>query len=163
MNRKFSLLHLLVCVVAVLCFFKLGHAGPKPDSAAMAEVLRLDAERLKALGAGDGANLGKILSEEVVFVHSDGRSESKADYIKNLTAGDTAYADLKTFDVNARQIALDVIVLTGAQEMKKKLGPNWSEVKLRFISVWRNENGTWRMVAWQSMRPSGNSVVPPKS
>jgi hypothetical protein len=125
-------------------------------------VLRLDADRLKAMGAGDGVALGKILSDEMVFVHSDGRSESKPDYIKNMTAGDTAYSDLKTADVSARQIAPDVIVLTGAQEMKKKLGSSWSEIKLRFMSVWRNEGGTWRMVAWQSMRPSGNSVIPPK-
>jgi hypothetical protein len=30
------------------------------------------------------------------------------------------------------------------------------------MSVWRNESGAWRMVAWQSMRPAGNSVVPAK-
>ena len=126
-------------------------------------VLRADAVRLKAMGASDGAALAKILSDEVVFIHSDGRLESKGDYIKNLTAGDTAYSDLKTAEVQARQIATDVIVLAGAQEMRKKLGPEWSDLKLRFMSVWRNENGTWRMVAWQSLRPSGNSVVPPKS
>lgn len=125
-------------------------------------VLRTDLARLEAMRTGDGAALARVLSAEVVFVHSDGRSESKADYIKNLTAGDTAYADLKTADLNARKIAADVIVLTGAQEMRKKLGPTWSEIKLRFTSVWRNEGGTWRMVAWQSMKPSGNSVVPPK-
>lgn len=126
-------------------------------------VLRADAARLVAMGKADGAALAKILSDEVIFIHSDGRSESKADYIKNMTAGDTAYSDLKTAGVQARQIAADVIVLAGAQEMKKKLGPEWSEIKLRFMSVWRNEGGTWRMVAWQSLRPSGNSVVPPKS
>jgi ketosteroid isomerase-like protein len=125
-------------------------------------VLAADAARLKAMAASDGATLAKVLSDEVIFIHSDGRAEAKADYVKNLTAGDTAYADLKTADLNARLIAADVVVLTGAQEMKKKLGPAWSEVKLRFISVWRNEGGTWRMVAWQSMRPAGNSVVPPK-
>ena len=125
-------------------------------------VLRSDAVRLQAMRQRDGAALGRIFSDEVVFIHSDGRSESKADYIKNLTAGDTAYSDLKTADVKARQITADVIVLSGAQEMKKKLGPTWSEIKLRFMSVWRNEGGTWRIVAWQSMRPSGNSVVAPK-
>jgi hypothetical protein len=125
-------------------------------------VQRLDASRLKAMGAGDGAALGKLLSDEMIFIHSDARSESKADYIKNMTAGDTAYSDLKTSDLKARQIAADVIVLTGAQEMKKKLGPEWSDLKLRFMSVWRNEGGTWRMIAWQSLRPSGNSVIPPK-
>ena len=125
-------------------------------------VRRLDDARIKAMLAGDGAGLARVFSDEVVFVHSDGRSESKADYIKNLTAGDTAYADLKTAEVTARQIAPDVVVLAGAQEMRKKLGPTWSEIKLRFMSVWRNERGTWRMVAWQSMKPSGTSVVPPK-
>ncbi|MSU22719.1 MAG: nuclear transport factor 2 family protein [Opitutus sp.] len=127
----------------------------------VAIVLRADAARLEAMRTGDGAAVARVFSDEVVFVHSDGRSESKADYVKNMTAGDTAYADLKTADVTARQIAADVIVLAGAQEMKKKLGPTWSEIKIRFLSVWRNEGGTWRMVAWQSMKPAGNSVVPP--
>jgi len=54
-------------------------------------VLRADAARLQAMGAGDGAALGKLLSDEMIFIHSDARSESKADYLKNLTAGDTAY------------------------------------------------------------------------
>ena len=125
-------------------------------------VLRADAARLEAMRKGDGVALAKCFSEEMVFIHSDGRSELKLDYVKNMTAGDTAYMDLKTDEVKVRQIAADVIVLSGAQEMKKKLGPTWSEIKIRFMSVWRNEGGTWRMVAWQSMKPAGNSVVPPK-
>ena len=128
--------------------------------APVAIVLQADQTRLTAMMAGDGAALGRVFSDEVMFTHSDGRVEAKADYIKNLTAGDTAYKDVKTSDVQARQIAADVIVLAGAQEMKKKLGPNWSGIKLRFLSVWRNEGGTWRMVAWQSMKPSGNSTIP---
>ena len=123
-------------------------------------VKRIDASRLEAMRTGDGAALAKVFSEEMVFIHSDGRSESKVDYVKNMSAGDTAYTDLKTTDVVARQVAPEVIVLSGAQEMKKKLGPTWSEIKIKFLSVWRNEGGTWRMVAWQSMKPSGNSVVP---
>jgi hypothetical protein len=46
--------------------------------------------------------------------------------------------------------------------MRKRLGTEWSAIKLRYLAVWRNESGTWRMVAWQSARPSGNSVVPAK-
>ena len=130
MARRVLLTGLLVVVAAA-------RAAESPAEI----VVRADAARLAAMGKTDGAALAKILSDEIVFIHSDGRSESKADYIKNLTAGDTAYSDLKTTDVNARQIAADVIVLTGAQDMKKKLGPAWSELKLRFISVWRNESG----------------------
>ena len=162
MNRKSHLALWLGIVVAVLALFYYTPAAPKPGSNAVADVLRTDQSRLRAMMTGDGAALGRVFSDEVVFTHSDGRVEAKADYIKNLTAGDTAYKDVQTSKVQAKQIAADVVVLTGGQEMKKKLGPTWSEITLRFISVWRNEGGTWRMVAWQSMHPSGNSVVPPK-
>jgi ketosteroid isomerase-like protein len=125
-------------------------------------VLRVDQSRLKAMMAGDGAALARVFSDEVVFVHSDGRIESKQDYVKNLTAGDTAYTDAKTTNVQAREISPGVVVLVGEQQMRKKLGTEWSELHLRFMSVWRIENGAWRMVAWESMKPSGNSVVPGK-
>ena len=132
------------------------------DSPAVASVLRQDQARLAAMMAGDGAALGRVLSEELRFVHSDGRVESKTDYVKNLMAGDTAYTDAKTSDVQALTASPDVVVLIGAQDMRKRLGPAWSDIKLRYMAVWRNENGTWRMFAWQSMRPAGNSVVPGK-
>lgn len=125
-------------------------------------VLRADAARLEAMMASDGVALGRLLSDEVTFVHSDARVESKADYIKHLTEGSTGYADAKTSEVIARQVAPDVVVLAGRQFMRKKLGPTWSAIDLRFLSVWRNEEDAWRMVAWQSARPAGNSVVPKK-
>jgi len=132
------------------------------DMNASAIVLKMDQTRLTAMVAGDVVTLGRLLSEEMLFVHSDGRHEGKTDYIKNMTAGDTAYEGVKTSGVQAKVVTPDVIVLTGAQEMRKKVGPTWTDTKLNFMSVWRNENGTWRMIAWESMRPAGNSVVPPK-
>ena len=125
-------------------------------------VLHADQQRLSAMMAGDGAALGRLMSDELRFVHSDGRTEMKADYIRNMLAGDTAYVDAKTFDVEARQPSPDIVILIGRQEMRKKLGTEWSDIKLRFMSVWRREGGTWRMYAWQSMKPSGSSVVPKK-
>lgn len=80
-----------------------------------------------------------------------------------MTVGDTAYADVETSGVAARQITDDVVVLVGEQKMRKKLGATWSEIKLCFMSVWRRESEAWRMIAWQSLRPAGNSVVPPRA
>jgi ketosteroid isomerase-like protein len=133
------------------------HAEPAVISA-----LRADKARLAAMMAGDADALGKLMSDQLRFVHSDGRVESKGDYVKNLLAGDTAYADVKTSALETTQVANDVVVVLGVQEMRKRLGPDWSDIKLRYLAVWRNESGTWRMVAWQSARPSGNSVVPGK-
>jgi len=133
------------------------------DVSAVDAVLRIDQSRLQAMMAGDGAALGRVFSDDVLFVHSDGRLETKTDYIKNLTAGDTAYADVRTGNVQAREISAGVVVLVGEQHMRKKLGAAWATQDLRFMSVWRRERDGWRMVAWQSMHPSGNSVVPSKT
>lgn len=124
--------------------------------------LRADQARLAAMMAGDGVALGRLMSEQLRFVHSDGRVESKADYVKNLMAGDTEYRDAKSSEVETMQIAPDVVVVIGVQQMRKRLGPDWSDIKLRYLAVYRNESGAWRMVAWQSARPSGNSIVPGK-
>jgi hypothetical protein len=129
---------------------------------AVISALRADKARLAAMMAGDGEALGRLMSDQLRFVHSDGRVESKADYVRNLMAGDTAYADAKTSELETTQVANDVVVVIGVQEMRKRLGTEWSNIKLRYLAVWRNENGAWRMVAWQSARPSGNSVVPAK-
>ena len=129
---------------------------------AVISAVRADKARLAAMMAGDGEALGRLMSDQLRFVHSDGRVESKADYVKNLMAGDTAYADAKTSELETMQVSNDVVVVLGVQEMRKRLGPAWSDIKLRYLAVWRNENGAWRMIAWQSARPSGNSVVPKK-
>ena len=144
-------------LVVVFCaLFPLAFAAEAPA----AEVLRLDQARLAAMMAGDSTKLNALFSDDLVFTHSDGRIESKPDYVKNMMAGDTQYADAKTHDVRTLQPSADVMILLGAQEMRKRLGPTWSDIKLRFMSVWRKEPGGWRMYAWLSMKPSGSSVVP---
>ena len=154
-----------VIAVLALLYYTPGTSGPAPTKAAPAHlavpaVLLADQSRLQAMMAGNSVALGQLFSEELRFVHSDGRIETKAEYLNNLMAGDTAYADAKTTDVQALQPAPNVVIVIGAQEMRKRLGGNWSDIKLRYMAVWRSEGDAWRMYAWQSMRPAGNSIVP---
>jgi ketosteroid isomerase-like protein len=142
-----------------LIVFAVPSAAAEP---AVISALRADKARIAAMTAGDGEALARLMSDQLRFAHSDGRVESKADYVNNLMAGDTAYADVKTSELETMQVSTDVVVVLGVQEMRKRLGPTWSDIKLRYLAVWRNENGTWRMLAWQSARPTGNSTVPPK-
>lgn len=146
---------------AMMLLGAMAFAAQGGEPAAIA-VLKADKARLAAMVAGDGAALAALLSDQLQFVHSDGRVESKADYVKNMAAGDTEYKDAKTSEVETMQVAPDVVVVIGAQEMRKRLGKEWSKINLRYLAVYRHESGAWKMVAWQSARPTGNSVVPGK-
>ena len=156
MNRKSFFSRVLLGLAAMMVVPLLAAEPP------VISALRADKARLAAMMSGSGDALARLMSDQLRFVHSDGRVESKADYVKNLMAGDTAYADAKTSELETTQVANDVVVVIGVQEMRKRLGTEWSNIKLRYLAVWRNESGTWRMMAWQSARPSGNSVVPAK-
>jgi hypothetical protein len=136
-------------------------AAPAGEPAVIA-ALKTDQARIAAMVAGNPTALANLMSEQLRFGHSDGRVESKADYVKNLLLGDTAYADATTSEVETMQITPEVVVIMGTQKMRKRLGAEWSNVVLRYLAVYRNELGVWRLVSWQSARPSGNSVVPPK-
>ena len=159
--RAFILVLAAAVVVFAVLYYTPGVPAQTGGSATQA-VLHADAARVAAMMAGDGAALGRLMSDELVFVHSDGRTQSKAEYVKNMTAGDTAYTGVKTSALQTLTPSGDVVVLMGVQDMRKKLGESWSDIHLRFMSIWRNENGTWRMFAWQSMKPTGSSVVPKK-
>lgn len=152
-----------VRVLSLLALFvSLAVAAETKAEPAVIAALKADQARLAAMAAGDAAALGRLMSDQLNFVHSDGRVESKKDYVQNVLAGDVAYADVKTLDVETTQITHDVVVVFGVQQMRKRLGAEWSSITLRYLGVWRNESGSWRLVAWQSARPSGNSVVPGK-
>ncbi|MES2692693.1 MAG: nuclear transport factor 2 family protein, partial [Verrucomicrobiota bacterium] len=70
-------------------------AAPAGEPAVIA-VLKADKARLAAMIAGNGAALADLMSDQLQFVHSDGRVESKGDYVKNMMADDTEYKDAKT-------------------------------------------------------------------
>src|SRR5829696_6830459 len=113
-------------IVLAGCFVQAARAEPAVISA-----VRADKARLAAMMAGDGDALARLMSDQLRFVHSDGRVESKVDYVKNMMAGDTAYTDAKTSELETMQVSPDVVVILGVQEMRKKLGPDWSNIKLR--------------------------------
>jgi hypothetical protein len=152
----------LIVVGLAALYYTPGISRARIVEPAVPAVLRADNARIAAMMAGDGAALAGVLSDELVFVHSDGRIEGKADYVKAMTAGGTAYTNARTSDVKSLKPSSEIVILIGTQDMRKKLGDTWSDIHIQFMSVWRNENGAWRMFAWQSMKPSGSSIVPVK-
>ena len=56
-----------------------------------ADVLRADDRRFEAMRKGDWAALDAALSDDLTYVHSTARQESKAEHIANLRAGKPHY------------------------------------------------------------------------
>src|SRR2546429_8571560 len=63
-----------------------------------AEVLRADDGRFEAMRKGDWAGLDAALADDLIYVHSTARQESKAEHIANLRGGKPHYRGIAPRD-----------------------------------------------------------------
>src|SRR5213595_2908383 len=63
------------------------------DEKLIAAVRAADDERLSATKAGDRARLDAIYSDDLHYVHSSGKNDTKASQIQGITTGSNKYED----------------------------------------------------------------------
>jgi hypothetical protein len=134
--------------LAVLAFAALCPA----DEPRLPALHAADDERVAAIVAADRARLAAIFSDELRYAHSTGGVDTKASYIDSLTAGRLKY-ELYTYNErNFSFPAPGIALMTGRVHVKTTSTAGPSESVLGFLAVWREEEGKWRFLAWQSCK-----------
>ena len=120
-------------------------------TAAEADVLRADDNRFEAMRKEDWNALDAALADDVTYVHSTARLESKAEHIANLRAGKPHYRGIAPRDRKAR-VWGDVGIVNGVSEMHVERDGKEQRFTVRYLAVYAKAAGIWRMAAWQSTR-----------
>jgi len=87
-----------LCFVFLLLFLAAGRAAALsvPDRQAVeTEVSRLDAQRIAAILQGDIKALERLYSDDLVYIHSAGRIDTKKGYLGALAAGNLTYFSIR--------------------------------------------------------------------
>ena len=116
-----------------------------------ARIIALDKERMQAMADKDIAKLNNLLCKDLIYTHSSARLDTKESLIGNMESGATVYTAVAPSDVVAQDLG-DVVVLTGIAQINVELNGAANAFGVRFTDGYQNQNGTWRMVAWQSTR-----------
>jgi ketosteroid isomerase-like protein len=112
-------------------------------------IAALEEARYKAMIAGDLAGLGRFLSDRLTYTHSTALTESKSEYLASVGKGVFKYRDIKVSERQIREVAGAVLV-TGRITIDILIDGQPKLLQSRFLNVWAEEGGEWRMVAWQS-------------
>jgi hypothetical protein len=123
-----------------------------PDATLLAAVTAADDERLAATKAGDKSRLAAIFSDALHYAHSSGKIDTKASYMTSLVTRATIY---ESFDYQTRTftpIAPGIVQMTGRVLIKASNQGARADNDLNFLAIWREENGKWRFLAWQSCK-----------
>ena len=117
----------------------------------MDEIIALENQRTEAMIKQDAKALEEILADDLSYVHSSARVETKAEFISNVTSGRTRYRAMEQNDVKVRQYG-DTAVVTGHANVHVEANGREVKFQIRFIDVYAKRDDVWRMVAWQSTR-----------
>src|SRR5215467_5985244 len=120
-------------------------------SATEADVLRADDRRFEAMRKEDWNALDAVLADDLTYVHSTARLESKAEHIANLRAGKPHYRGIAPRERRAR-VHGGTGVVTGVSEMHVERDGKEQRFTVRYLAVYAKAAGMWRMTAWQSTR-----------
>ena len=114
-------------------------------------IIELDRQRMNAMAEKDIAFLTKHLCKGLIYTHSSARMDTKASLIANMENGSTVYTSVVPSDVVAQDLG-NAVVLTGVARISVMSGGKPNSFGVRFTDVYENQNGTWRMVTWQSTK-----------
>jgi len=119
-------------------------------SAQLAErIAALEDERYQAMIAGDIERLSRLLSDRLTYTHSTALTESKAEYLASVAKGVFRYRDIKVSERVIRD-AGGAALVTGRIAIDVLIDGQPKLLQSRFLNVWIEEAGGWRMIAWQS-------------
>ena len=111
----------------------------------------LDGERMRAMVAGDVDTLGRILADDLTYVHTSSAVDTKASMLESIGNGNLNYRKMAARNVMARTCG-DAAIVNGEADVEVTSGGNDLTFSLRFTDVYVNGDAGWQMVAWQSTR-----------
>ena len=116
-----------------------------------AAVLAADDQRFEAMRKENWPALEAALADELTYVHSTARLESKAEHVGNLKAGKPHYRGIAPRDRKVR-VHGEVGIVNGISEMHVENAGKEQRFTVRYLAVYAKSGGAWRMIAWQSTK-----------
>jgi len=114
-------------------------------------IIELDKKRMTATAKKDIAALKNMLCKGLIYTHSSGRQDTKQSLIDGIESGSTVYTSIEPSEVKAQDLG-NAVVLTGVAAISVNSGGKPNSFRVQFTDVYENQNGTWRMVTWQSTK-----------
>lgn len=122
-------------------------AGPESDVLAQIEAWK------QAVMTHDTKTLDKLMSSRVLYSHSNGRLENKAEFMKAWGPSGTANYDKVDLGQQTVEIYGNIAVVRGDITIDNApKGAAKQHLKLNVMQVWEKSNAGWQMVGRQATR-----------
>jgi ketosteroid isomerase-like protein len=116
----------------------------------LSDVRAAEAQRLAATISGDTARLARLLSDDLRYAHSDGRVQTKGQFVAAVAGSRIKYLAITPEAVEWQPVNAGAWCESGRARLVAMADGRRAEFTLRFLAVWRQESGSWRLLSYQS-------------
>lgn len=111
----------------------------------------LEQRRAQAVLAGDVARLDAMLSDDLIYCHSTGVIDGKADFIGKIVERRSIFHDFSAVADAAIEPVAGTRVMAGPLLVDVEIAGVVHNVRGRFLSVWCREGEDWKLHAFQGV------------
>lgn len=112
----------------------------------------LERDRFRAMVDGDGEALEALLSDKVYYVHTNGKRETKQQFIDAITAGRRRYRQIEVQSQEVLPVGDATYVVAGRALIEMETNNGGLVFPIAYTAVQTQEGGRWRLLAWQATR-----------
>ncbi|MEZ5650816.1 MAG: nuclear transport factor 2 family protein [Burkholderiaceae bacterium] len=119
------------------------------DKSVFDQITSLDEARVRATLDKDFDAVAGVIGETLRYVHGSGTDEDRDLYMQRLREGFYDYRGLKVARREFRRFGQTVLV-HGDIAIHVFVKGSERDFVSRYLQIWAEQNGEWKMVAWQS-------------
>jgi hypothetical protein len=115
-------------------------------------IIKLSKEKFSYMNANDTEKLKPLLDDRMVFIHSNGLTETKTEMLQNLKNGKWGIKSVKVSGAEVRVFKNDVAILTGKGAFDVTTEGKPAELTLYYTEVWTHFKKGWVLVSRHANR-----------
>lgn len=120
-----------------------------------AAIRAAEQKRCAAMLTGDVAALEMLLDPRLQFHHATGAVDGKDAYLTKVSGGRIEYVAIQWDEELVTPLGPQAALLTGRMTTDVRVEGTQKRLNNRVTTAWASDNGTWRLVAFQSTSIAG--------
>lgn len=120
-------------------------------SPAQNAVLQTESQRFDLMTKSDTTALSGLLSADLIYIHSNGLTETKPEHLSAIAAGRLKYNTMQREEATVRLYG-KMAITNGLLHAVGILNGNAFDIHLRYTAIYQKQRKTWRLLNWQSTR-----------